>query len=221
MATFPARPFGKAKAMRKAILMLLSFGVAFWPAAARTQQQPQTPPSQPQQDQQQAQKSQTQTPSQPQHDSLAEAARKAREQRKSIAKPAKVFDNDTIPKSSGALSVIGEETTKSEAAELKKEEKGEKKDEAYWRARFAKAHAKLKKDQDELDVLQRELGQLQLQYYPDPMKALEQQYTRSDINKQTAKIDAKQKEIQQDQQALSDLDDELRRSGGDPGWARE
>ena len=219
MTTFLARPFGRVKAMRKAILTILSLGVAFWPAAARTQQQPQAPPSQSQQGQQ-AQKSQSQ--SQPQQDSLAEAARKAREQRKSITtKPAKVIDNDNIPKSASAVSVIGEEATKSEAAELKKEDKGEKKDEAYWRARFAKAHAKLKKDQDELEILQRELGQLQLQYYPDPMKALEQQYTRSDINKQTAKINAKQKEIQQDQQALSDLEDELRRSGGDPGWARE
>ena len=203
--------------MHKAILMVFSLGVVSFSVAARAQQQTQPPQSQPQSQQQ----AQPQTQSQPQKDSLAEAARKAREQRKSITKHAKVYDNDNIPQRPGAVSVIGEATTKKQAEAMTKEEKTEKQDEAYWRARFAKAHAKLKKDQDELAVLQRELGQLQVQYYPDPMKALEQQYTRSDINKQTAKIDAKQKEIQQDQQAISDLEDELRRSGGDPGWARE
>jgi DNA repair exonuclease SbcCD ATPase subunit len=203
--------------MRKAILMAFSLGVVSFSVAARAQQQTQ-PPQQPQSQPQQAQ---SQTQPQPQQDALAEAARKAREQRKNISKPAKVYDNDNIPQRPGAVSVIGEATTKEQAEALTKEEKTGKKDEAYWRARFAKAHAKLKKDQDELAVLQRELGRLQVQYYPDPMKALEQQYTRSDINKQTAKIDAKQKEVQADQQAISDLEDELRRSGGDPGWARE
>ena len=201
--------------MRKAILMILSLAAASLPAAARAQQQSQ-PPAQPQ--------TQSKTQSQTQHDSLAEAARKAREQRKSITKPAKVYDNDNIARNAGTISVVGETagtTSKGEAAALTKEAKTDKKDEAYWRARFDKAHAKLKKDQDELEVLQRELGQLQVQFYPDPQKALQQQYTRADINAQTAKIDAKQKEIQQDQQALSDLEDELRRSGGDPGWARE
>jgi hypothetical protein len=203
--------------MRKTIL-ILSLGAASLPLAARAQQQQaQTPPAQPQQ----AKEAQPQKQEQPQNDSLAEAARKAREERKGITKHAKVYDNDNIARNAGTISVVGEETTKGEAAALTKEEKTQKKDEAYWRARFAKARAKLKRNQDELDVLQRELGQLEIQYYPDPMKALEQQYSRSDINNQVAKIDAKKKEIEQDQQALSDLEDELRRSGGDPGWARE
>lgn len=204
--------------MRKAILMAIGLGVVSFSVAARAQQQTQPPQSQPQS---QPQQPQPQTQSPPQKDSLAEAARKAREQRKSVTKHAKIYDNDNIPQRPGAVSVIGEVTTKKQEEALTKEEKTEKKDEAYWRARFAKAHAKLKKDQDELAVLQRELGQLQVQYYPDPMKALEQQYTRSGINKQTAKIEAKQKEIEEDQKAISDLEDELRRSGGDSGWARE
>ncbi len=200
--------------MRKAILIALSFGLASLPMAARAQE----PQSQPQSLPQQAQP-QTQSP--PQHDALAEAARKAREQRKNLPKAAKVYDNDNIPRNPGSVSVVGEAGKKSEAAALTKEEKAQQKDEAYWRARFAKARAKLKKDQDELEVLQRELGQLQVEYYPDPMKALQQQYSQADINKHRAKIDAKQKDIQQDQQAISDLEDELRRAGGDPGWSSE
>jgi hypothetical protein len=36
----------------------------------------------------------------------------------------------------------------------------------------------------------------------------------------TSKIDAKKKEIEQLKQSFSDLEDDLRKSGGDPGWAR-
>jgi DNA repair exonuclease SbcCD ATPase subunit len=205
--------------MRKAILMTLSFGLAALPMAALARQQSQQPQSPPPQGQ--PQPAQAQSQPQPQQDALAEAARKAREQRKNLPKAAKVYDNDNLPRNPGDVSLLGEVTKKPEGAALTKEEKAQQKDEAYWRARFAKARAKLKKDQDELEVLQRELGHLQVEYYPDPMKALQQQYTMADINNHRAKIDAKQKDIQQDQQTISDLEDELRRAGGDPGWARE
>jgi hypothetical protein len=68
--------------------------------------------------------------------------------------------------------------------------------------------------------MQRELGVLDLQYYNDPMKGMQQGLTRGDINEKTGKIAAKQKEIDADKQAISDAEDDLRQAGGDPGWAR-
>ncbi len=68
--------------------------------------------------------------------------------------------------------------------------------------------------------MQRELGVLDVQQYDDPMKALQEKYTRSDINKKSAAIDAKKKEIEADNQAISDAQDELRKSGGDLSWAQ-
>ena len=68
--------------------------------------------------------------------------------------------------------------------------------------------------------MQKELNKDQVQYYSDPQKALMQQHDRSDINERTAKIDAKKKELDALNQKLSDMEDELRRAGGDPGWAR-
>jgi hypothetical protein len=59
-----------------------------------------------------------------------------------------------------------------------------------------------------------------VQYYSDPQKALTEQNTRKDINDKQAKIDAKKLEIAQLKQGLDDLEDQLRKSGGDPGWAR-
>ncbi len=144
-----------------------------------------------------------------------------------------MWTNDNIPKTPGQLSLIGPPPTapKEGAAEgakpaakaeaQKEEAKEPVKDEKYWRAKFSDARQGLKKAELELSVLQRELAKLQVEYYPDPQKALAQQFSRSDIIKKQADIDAKQKEIDQRKQDLSDMQDELRRSGGDPGWANE
>ena len=47
-----------------------------------------------------------------------------------------------------------------------------------------------------------------------------QQHDRSDISGNQAKIDAKKKEIDSLNQQLANLEDELRKDGGNPGWAR-
>ena len=69
--------------------------------------------------------------------------------------------------------------------------------------------------------MQRELGVDNVQFNGgDPMKAMQQQMTRDDINKKTADIETKKKQVAADQQAISDAEDDLRKSGGDPGWSR-
>jgi len=68
--------------------------------------------------------------------------------------------------------------------------------------------------------MQRELGVLDVQYYSDPVKAMQQDLTRADINKKTADIEAKKQQIEADKQAISDAEDDLRKAGGDSGWAR-
>ena len=59
-----------------------------------------------------------------------------------------------------------------------------------------------------------------MQYYTDPQKALSEQYSRKDISEKDTKIDAKKQEVAQMKQRIADLEDALRKSGGDPGWAR-
>lgn len=94
------------------------------------------------------------------------------------------------------------------------------KNEAYWHKKFAKARANLARSEKELEVLQRDLNKNEVQYYPDPQKALMQQYTRQDINSDRAKLEAKRQEVEANKKAISDLEDDLRKAGGDPGWAR-
>ena len=173
----------------------------------------------------------TQIGSQPAGDSLAAAARKAREAKKDSSQPgtARVFDNDTIPKQGGVSSVGAAEDASAAssdgsasggAATSATGGAAGGNDEKAWRDRFAKLRTKLKQDEDALSVMQRELGVLDVQYYNDPNKAMQQNLTRSDINAKTAKIDGGKQTVEADKQAISDAEDELRKSGGDIGWSR-
>jgi chromosome segregation ATPase len=163
------------------------------------------------------------TPAQDQGtDDVAAAARKAREQQKTAPKPKKVLTNDDMP--SVPTDTKSGDTTAAKTDDQKAPAPDEKPDdpngEAAWRKRFQQIHDKIATAQQQLDVLQRELEKDQVQYYSDPQKALQQQHDRSDVNDHMAKIDAKKKEIDSLNQQLSDMEDELRKSGGDPGWAR-
>jgi hypothetical protein len=165
------------------------------------------------------------TVSAPQQDSLADAARKAREQQKKESKTPKVFTNDNIP-TSGGISTVGVAVTTGDtgatadtsAAGGKSAKSGS--DEKAWRDKFARLRSKLDQDKADVDVMQRELGVLDVQYYNDPVKAMQQGLTRDDINKKTADIEAKKQAIIADQQAIDDAEEDLRKSGGDPGWSR-
>lgn len=188
---------------------VLALAAAVWcvPATSRTQSQQQ--PS-------------TQKDQKP--DPLVEAARRAKQQQKSESKPARVFTNDDLP-TSGGISTVGEASAPTATAAGKSAKSANAagnsdNDEQAWRKKFAGLHQKLAQDQADLDVMQRELGVLSLQQYSDPVKDMQQQLSRDDINKKTAAIDAKKKEIAADQQALSDAEEALRKSGGDSGWAR-
>ena len=175
------------------------------------------------QDQNQAQAGAQSTAAAPQQQSLGDVARKTREQKKETPKSAKVFTNDNLP--TGGVSTVGKPSAPAaEAAEGAAEgatpTPGTAEDEKAWREKFAELRRKLAEDQGELDVMERELGVLNLQNYNDPVKAMQQGMTRGDINKKTTDIEAKKKQVAADQQAISDAEDDLRKSGGDSGWAR-
>jgi hypothetical protein len=166
-------------------------------------------------------------------DPVADAARKAQAAKKDAPKPKKVYTDDNLPKAprptdepaaaaaapdaqapaTGATGPTGAAATGDASAS--------KNDEQTWRGRFKAHRDKIARAEKELDVLQRETDKAQLQYYPDPQKALSEQNSRKEINEKDAKIAAKQKEIADLKQGLDDLEDQLKKAGGDPGWARE
>jgi chromosome segregation ATPase len=173
-------------------------------------------------------------------DSLGDAARKARAQKKDPSKPAKVFTNEDVGSLKGTISVIGNEPARGTGTDKAAEKNDDKKpangadakptdvakkeqakDEPYWRAKFAAARKTLAEDTKELDILQREFNLKQEQYSQDPNWAMHEQNSRADINKTQSEIDTKKQDIDKDKQAISDLEDELRKAGGDAGWANE
>jgi len=164
-------------------------------------------------------------------DPVADAARRAREAKQTTPKPKKVYTDDDVSKSKPATQVTSsagdssttkESTTPVAGSSSKTPISADQdaKAEADWRKRFKEQRDSIARAEKELDILQRETQKDQLQYYPDPQKAMTEQYTRKDINDKEAKIAAKHKEIDQLKQGLADLEDALRKAGGDSGWAR-
>jgi chromosome segregation ATPase len=161
-------------------------------------------------------------------DPVADAARKAREKKKDAPKPKKIYTDDDVKKSAPAPDAAASTapsnasgtaaTTQQQAGDAPKT--ADPNGEAAWRKRFKDHRDKIAKAEKEIDILGRELEKAQMEYYPDPQKAMTQQNSRADINAINAKIDAKKKELDQLKQELDDLEDQLRKSGGDPGWAR-
>lgn len=170
-------------------------------------------------------------------DAVADAARKAREQKRDAPKPKKVYTDDDLggggvrpaatttpttgtPATSEAKAAA---TSQTEAATASPDKAAgaDKNDEETWRKKFREAHAKLADAEKELDILQREAQKAQVQYYSDPQKAMKEQYSRKDVADKDAKIAAKKQEIDQMKQHISDMEDELRKAGGNLGWSRE
>jgi hypothetical protein len=168
-------------------------------------------------------------------DPVADAARKAKEEKKIAPKPKKVYTEDDISTKKDDISVVGPaapqtdpttaaantNSTKPKAdASSKTKDKESQDPEKIWRAKFAALREKLSTAEQDLDVLQREENKGDVQYYSDPTKALNEQYSRDELYKRATKIDAKKKEVADLKQQWSDLEDQLRKAGGDPGWAR-
>jgi hypothetical protein len=204
--------------MRRTLWMCAAVAVFAASGLMRAQAQPQ--------DQTSSQASQTAAPAPAQQDPLAEAARKAREEKKSEPKAAKVFTNDNLP-TQGAVSTVGSSPadTSTETSDTSTPAPAAGNDEKAWKDKFAALRQKLDQDQAALDVLQREVGVGMVQYYGgDPQKAAQDQESQQPLGsayeKKVSDIDAKKKEVEADQQAISDAEDDLRKAGGDPGWAR-
>jgi hypothetical protein len=163
-------------------------------------------------------------------DAVADAARKAREQKKDAPKPKKVFTDDDVkpasssetqPAANGAASGTQNPDGGTQAAGATgAAASGGKNDEASWRKKFQEQRDKIAQAEKELDLLEREGDKAQVQYYADPQKAMNEQLTRKDINDHNAKIEEKKKQIAQLKQQMDDMEEALRKSGGDPGWAR-
>ncbi len=153
--------------------------------------------------------------------SVAEAARKARAEKKNLPKPGKVYTDENIGDVPGHVSVVGAGAPAASAPGGDQPSGNGSQSEASWKAKFSAARKKLADDKKDLDLLQREYNLKQTQYYSDPNQAMRQQYSMDELNSMKDKIDKRTEDVEKDRQAIDELEDQLRQSGGNPGWARE
>ena len=174
--------------------------------------------------------------------SLVETARKAREERAKMgAAKVPLFTNDNIPRA-GSITSVGSAAaavtraggeaaaTEGEAAAAGEGEAGVKKDEKCdeqcWKGKFREQRNKIKDAEKELDVMQREYNLARTQYYQDPNAAMREQYSNNtaggrELQDLLNRINNKKTDIDRLKQGLGGLEDDLRKAGGEPGWARE
>ncbi len=163
--------------------------------------------------------------------SLGELARQLKSDRAKVPpKPAKVFTNDNLPTQALESNLTAGATVSSSPGNQTKPEAGSSPtsaspasgahNEKYYRKALADLRDRKEMHERELSVLEKKLGQNQMQYYPDPLQSSLQQFSRSDINKFTQDIQNKKQQIAADDKAMDDLAEQLHREGGPPGWLR-
>ena len=162
--------------------------------------------------------------------SLGEAARQARARKTNPPAPAnRVYNNDNLPRS-GGLSTTEVEAKKDAKDKDKDKDKtdkakdGDKKDAAE-EEKAVREKAKALRDalaieERMLDVSQRELNQANVQFYSNPDVAMREQNSRAELNKRQAELEKQKEAVEAAKKAIAGLEEDLRRRGLPPGWAR-
>jgi hypothetical protein len=152
--------------------------------------------------------------------SLGDIARELKAQKTKETKPGKVFTNDNLRSSRvDAGFGVNPSDMKTRVDAAPGDDSGSH-GETYFRSQLSRLQSRLETHTRELNVLQQKLGLNQSQYYADPNKTLQEEYTRTDINKYTDEINEKKRQIADDEKAIEVLHDQLRHEGGDPAWLR-
>ena len=140
--------------------------------------------------------------------SVAEASRRARANQKNSQNAPVVFTNENMPRSS-TISVVGNANTSSVDSRVQASTDA-KNDERTWRQKFADAREKLREDREKLTSLRNDLNALgMVRYFNETDAVSKEQAVRDQENR-----------INADQKAIDDLEDALRKAGGDPAWAQ-
>lgn len=213
-----------------AVLLLAS------PAGIAAAQQP--PTAKPNQQSQAQNQSQNAAQKKSQQDSLAAAARRTREQQKSQPRAAKVWDNDNLPAAPEAVSVVGsapatpaesaEQSTNAGPAETQQGKSSQtsaasttgRKADLQKQLDAAKAH--LKSAQTDLDIATRKYQLDQQTYYSNPnylgdrAGAAKLKNEQSDIDAKKQAVDAAQKQVDDLNAKLQDLQADSTNSSNTP-----
>ena len=152
--------------------------------------------------------------------SLGEVARQAKADRaQEHLSNVPLFTNDNLPEAGlgviGSSNPIGRQPASERFAQ---QQSANKQKLEQLRYDLSQAQQKLEVHQRELEVLEKQLSQNNMQYYPNPNQTMLQEYSRQDINNLTEKTFQKKQQIAEDQQAVDNLQRELKNAEASWGW---
>lgn len=147
---------------------------------------------------------------------LADAARQERQRQKRLHSPVVVARGTptTTAASTGSTAAV----VAPAAPAGPTDNKG--RDEKYWRAQFQKARDDVKKADERVQLLDLKVKELNTQILRQSDVYNREYRLGPEIADAQKQLDESRKAADQAKKKISDLEDELRRSGGLPGWAR-
>lgn len=93
-------------------------------------------------------------------------------------------------------------------------------DEKYWRKLFDDARAELKRAEDRVQLLDTKVKGLNTEYLTRSDIYDRENQLGPKITENERQLDDARKDVEKANQKISDLEDELHKAGGPPGWAR-
>jgi chromosome segregation ATPase len=154
---------------------------------------------------------------------LADIARQERERQKQLHSAVVVVQGaitTTAASTSATAATTTPPATTSEPPKTTGPVDNKGHDEKYWRTQFDSARAALKRAQDNVQVLDLKIKELNTELL-NRSDVYNREYRLGPQIAETQKqLDDANKQVDGAKKKISDLEDELRRAGGPPGWAR-
>jgi len=152
--------------------------------------------------------------------SVAEAARKERARQKGLQSKVVVTANATTTAAAPAAKLEAPQAAAAAGAKSSGPTDNKGRDEKFWRAAFQQARDDAKRAGQRVELLDLKIKDLNKQ-----MLQLSSFYNREyrmgpELTAAQNELEAAKKDAEQANKKVSDLEDELRRSGGPAGWAR-
>jgi len=152
--------------------------------------------------------------------SLADVARKERERQRQVQSSATYSNSGTTATVSTTSSSTVPSIGIPSATQAAGPTDNQGRDENYWRTTFQKAREDVKRAEEKLQLLDLKIKDLNSQLLQRSDIYNRENTIGPQITASQAELDRARNEAEAAKQKIIDLEEELRRSGGLPGWAR-
>jgi len=151
---------------------------------------------------------------------LADIARRERERQKRLHSELIVVNGATTTTAASTSSTSAVPTPPAEAGRPTGPTDNKGHDEKYWRAQFQKARDDAKRAEEKAQILDLRVKDLNSKLLNRSDIYNRENQLLPEINAAQNELEQARAQAEQAKKKITDLEDELRRAGGPPGWAR-